>query len=254
MLTGAGNAMSLSGALWFILMLHIGAGCVAILAGGGALAVRKGERQHRVFGTVFLAAMLAMCAFATYLSVLRQPGTIVGGILTAYLVASAWATVRRAEGRIGAFERIALVVVIACAAGELTMGWLATRSPNGRFLGYPAPVFYVFGGLAALAAMVDIKMIRRGGIRGTARIARHLWRMCTALFIASASFFLGQQKVMPVSFQGSPILVVLGVAPLALMVFWLCRVLLTRAFENGIDSQQRTSRPRVFQPIVPHRQ
>jgi len=252
MLTG--NATSLSGALLFVLILHIGAGCVAILAGGGALAARKGERLHRAFGTAFLAAMLAMCAFATYLSVLRQPGTIVGGILTAYLVASAWATVRRAEGRIGAFERIALVVVIACTAGELTMGWLATRSPNGRFLGYPAPVFYVFGGLAALAAMLDIKMIRRGGIRGAARIARHLWRMCTALFIASASFFLGQQKVMPVSFQGSPILVVLGVAPLALMVFWLCRVLLTRAFENGVDSQQRTSRPGFFQPIVPHRQ
>jgi len=248
-MTAAGNATSLSGALLLMLVLHVGAGCIAILAGTAALVVRKGERLHRAFGTAFLAAMLTMCALAIYLSGLRQPGTIVGGILTGYLVASAWATVRRKEGCVGAFEKIALIVAVACAVAELLMGWIATRNPTGRFLGYPASVFYVFGALAALAAAFDIKMIRRGGIHGAARIARHLWRMCVALFIASASFFLGQQKVMPAAFHGSPILVVLGIAPLALMVFWLCRVLLTRAFEHG-----QPERPSGFPSMAPHRQ
>ena len=67
-------------------------------------------------------------------------------------------------------------------------------------------------------------MILRGGIAGSARIARHLWRMSAALTIASGSFFLGQQRVMPAAMRGSPWLFVPVFAPLLLMVFWLIRV------------------------------
>jgi len=47
--------------------------------------------------------------------------------------------------------------------------------------------------------------------------------MCLGLFIASGSFFIGQQADMPASIQGSPILLLLGVAPLIAMVFWLTK-------------------------------
>jgi hypothetical protein len=70
-------------------------------------------------------------------------------------------------------------------------------------------------------------MIPRGGISGARRIARHLWRMCLALFSAAGSFFIGQQKVMPAFMHGSPILLALGISPLFVMVFWLIRVRLT---------------------------
>jgi hypothetical protein len=48
--------------------------------------------------------------------------------------------------------------------------------------------------------------------------------MCAGLFFAAASFFLGQQKVMPQFMHGSPVLWVLGLAPLGFMIFWLIRV------------------------------
>jgi hypothetical protein len=48
--------------------------------------------------------------------------------------------------------------------------------------------------------------------------------MCFAFFIATGSFFLGQQKVMPVAVRDSPILFVLAFAPFAVMLFWLVRV------------------------------
>jgi hypothetical protein len=57
--------------------------------------------------------------------------------------------------------------------------------------------------------------------------------MCVALFFASGSLFLGQQQVFPKALQGSPILVALAVAPLLLMVFWLLRVRLARAFHRA---------------------
>jgi hypothetical protein len=48
--------------------------------------------------------------------------------------------------------------------------------------------------------------------------------MCFALFFATAFFFLGQQKVMPVFVRGSPILFVPALAPLVSMTFWLARI------------------------------
>jgi uncharacterized membrane protein len=206
------------------LLLHVAAGCIAILAGAAALSARKGERLHRKFGTVFFVAMLVMGAFATTLSVLRQPGTILGSIFAMYLVASAWATIKRPEGTLGRFEKIAFLVAAGCAFGELILGLLASRSPNGRLLGYPFQLYFVLGSIVTLAAIGDLRMILRGGISGVARIARHLWRMCFALFFATGSFFIGQQKVMPAFMHGSPVLFVLGMAPLVLMFFWLWRV------------------------------
>ena len=56
------------------------------------------------------------------------------------------------------------------------------------------------------------------------------WR--TALLIAAFSFFLGQQKVMPVAIQGSPWLFVPPLATLAAMVFWIFRVRFAQAWSG----------------------
>jgi hypothetical protein len=64
-------------------------------------------------------------------------------------------------------------------------------------------------------------VLLRRGITGTARIARHLWRMCFSLFIASGSFFLGQMQVLPESLQNSAFPFAAAFAPLLVMLFWL---------------------------------
>ena len=62
------------------------------------------------------------------------------------------------------------------------------------------------------------------------RIARHLWRMCLALFFATGSLFFGQQDVLPQALRDSPILLlILGFAPLAAMLFWLVRIRFAKA-------------------------
>ena len=71
-------------------------------------------------------------------------------------------------------------------------------------------------------------MIRRGGIAGVARVARHLWRMCFAFFVASGSLFLGQPQVFPKVLRSSPLLIGLALAPLAFLIFWMIRVRLPR--------------------------
>jgi peptidoglycan/LPS O-acetylase OafA/YrhL len=52
--------------------------------------------------------------------------------------------------------------------------------------------------------------------------------MCFALFIASASFFLGQAKVIPEPLRIFPVLTVLALLPLAFMLYWLVRLRIRR--------------------------
>jgi hypothetical protein len=70
----------------------------------------------------------------------------------------------------------------------------------------------------------DLRVRRAGGVRGVPRLRRHLWRMCVALFIAAASFFLGQADEIPERLRVFPVLFVLGFAPLLAMAYWLWRI------------------------------
>jgi len=90
----------------------------------------------------------------------------------------------------------------------------------------------MLGLVAVLAVTGDIRMLVRGGISGTARIARHLWRMCFAFFIAAASIFLARPHLFPVFMRRSGILFLLSFLPLILMVFWLIRVRLVPRFSS----------------------
>jgi len=59
-------------------------------------------------------------------------------------------------------------------------------------------------------------------------VARHLWRMCFSLYIASGSFFLGQMKFIPEPARNLPLLFVLAFSPLVLLLYWMWRVRLRR--------------------------
>ncbi len=204
------------------LYLHIAGGSLGVISGYGAVLARKGEWWHRKLGTLFVGAMFLMAGAALLLAIpLGQAGNIAGGILALYLVSTAWVTVLRPEGKIGTFEKFAFVAVLTDAIAMFGWGIAASNALKPQF---PAALYFGVGTIAALFAMIDLRMLARGGLRGTDRIARHLWRMCAGLFFAAASVFLGQQKVMPKFMHGSPVLWLLGLAPLAFLIFWLVRV------------------------------
>ncbi len=87
-----------------ILFFHIVAGTLGMLSGFVAVFLRKGSRRHRRAGIVFVIAMLSLSASGTYLAILKhQPGNVLGGMLTFYLVATAWITARRKQEETGNF-------------------------------------------------------------------------------------------------------------------------------------------------------
>jgi len=231
----AGSPWWLSAAADLILFMHIAAGSVGIVSGFVTLLSRKGERLHRVAGTVFFVSILIMAtigASASPFLPVPQMANVVVGTLTLYLVATSWVAIRRKNGAIGRFEKGGLAVALGVVAASTIFILVATNDPTGA-IGKEGPqVFYLFALVAAIAAAGDLNAILRGGTSGAARIARHLWRMCAALTIASGSFFLGQQKIMPAYMQGSSWLFVPVIAPLLLMVFWLIRIRIGRRFKD----------------------
>jgi uncharacterized membrane protein len=221
-----------------VLILHIGAGATGIVSGYATLCVRKGERLHRVFGTVFFVSMLTVSALAVYLALFVPPTSRGGappnasvsvGLLTFYLVATAWVTVRRAAGQAGLIEKGLFALALGAGLALLIFGLRAASFAAARPGDYVP--YFVFASFAAVFAALDLKVILQGGISGAPRIARHLWRMCFALFFAASFFFLGQQASMPAYMRGSPLLFVPALAPLVLLVFWMIRVRLTNWFK-----------------------
>jgi len=218
-----------------ILVLHICGGLVGLLSGAAAMAFRKGSRLHGIAGQVFVASMLTMSAAGVTLAVMKsQPGNILGGALTFYLVATAWMTARRVTPETSFFDWGALLIVWAVAVANVTLGTVAALSATGKVYDYPPGPYFFLGSVAVIATGGDVRMLRRNGISGAQRIARHLWRMCFALFIASSSLFLARQRLFPEFMRKTGTLIALSFLPLVLMIYWLVRVRFVDAFKRVV--------------------
>src|SRR5215472_16793999 len=216
-----------------ILVLHICGGLVGLLSGAAAMAFRKGSRLHGIAGRVFVVSMLTMSAAGVTLAMMKsQPGNILGGALTFYLVATAWMTARGVTPGTSFFDWGALLMVWAVAVANVTLGTVAALSPSGMVFDYPSGPYFFLGTVAVLATGGYVRMLRRKGISGSERIASHLWRMCFALFIASSSLFLARQRLFPEFMRKSGTLVFLSFLPLILMIYWLIRVRFVDAFKR----------------------
>jgi hypothetical protein len=215
------------------LMLHIGSGTLGIASGFVAASLKKGSHRHAIAGNVFVISMLLLAGTGAYMATLKhQPGNIMGGVLTLYLVATAWLTARREGTGTGMWDWAALLVVLTLATFELTYGTEAALSPTGMKADYPPGPYFMLGTVALLATVGDIRMLVRRGISGTQRVARHLWRMCFAFFIAASSLFLARQQYFPELMRRTGVLYLLSFLPLVLMIFWLVRVRFARAYKR----------------------
>jgi len=219
-----------------ILLLHITGGTVAMVAGAVALVSRKGENVHRVAGTVFFLSMLVMASIgatvAPFLEDGQRPNTV-AGVLTFYLVLTAWTTVQRQDGGVGRFAIAGFAVALGVVIAGVLFALEAQASPTGTIDDSPPQAFLLFMIVGAFAAATDLKVILRGGISGAPRIARHLWRMCVGLFIATGSFFLGQQQMLPSFMRGTLWQFAPVLAPLLFMTYWMIRVRLANWATQG---------------------
>lgn len=218
-----GSSPLLCGVAALALAAHITGGAVAIGSGGVALVAKKGSWLHRRAGNWFFGSMAVMALVgATVSCFMPTKSNIMGGLFAFYLVATSWLTVRRVPGQ-RFLEWSLFGVGLGTALLGLHFGWVGQHSPDGLIDNVPFPMPYLFALICLGAIGGDGVRMLRGAQGATGRIVRHLWRMCLALLMAASSFFIGQQQVMPVFLQGSPLLALPELFVLAPMLYWLTR-------------------------------
>jgi len=215
------------------LALHITAGMLGMVSGAAAMIFRKGSIRHALAGKAFVVSMLTMAASAVYLAVLKhQDDNIAGGVLTLYLVTTAWLTAKRKDGETRIFDWLVLLVPTGLGILIWVRGvqMLQAGSKEGGLI---VGMSFFMGSVMLLAAAGDVRMLLRGGVFGRQRVVRHLWRMCLGLFIATGSVFLGQgSEIFPTLFRDSVWLLIPAFLPLALLIFWFFRVRFTDAYKR----------------------
>ncbi|MEO8576289.1 MAG: hypothetical protein ABI556_06310 [Gemmatimonadales bacterium] len=216
-----------AGTLWLTLVSHFGVGLTALVSGTIALIVAKGGKLHKKSGIVFTVAMIGLGVSAAAISA-YEGKPITGGIFVVYLVFTAMTTVKPVPGSGRTLDIALMVLAFGLAAEMYWSGVTVWGLPGHSFQGVPAGMILFLGTICLLAGIGDARMIREGGLRGARRLARHLWRMCFGLFVATGSFFLGQMKFLPESLQSMPLMMVLGIAPLPILLYWMWRVRLRR--------------------------
>lgn len=214
--------METQGLIPVILPAHILAGGLALAFGYTALYAAKGATLHRKSGILFVYAMVTMSLSGAFIATVKASAmsvNAVAGLLTFYFVTTALLTVRPRAQAYSWIDRAAVLLVLTVSALAFNFGFGLLRSGRPETI----PVF-IFGAVGMLAAAGDIRMMRAGGIQGARRIARHLWRMCFAMWVAAASFFWGPPDRVPEVIR-IPALQAIGVLlPVFVMLYWLWRL------------------------------
>jgi hypothetical protein len=215
-----------------LLPIHIAAGSVGIITGYVALSAGKGGTVHKKSGLAFVYAMAVMVAFAAMIYLMSgRVGSAIGALIAPYLAFTGLTTVRPLGERWRWLDAAGVVVVAAVAVFSL-MGGVEAVQLGGSREGVPAPMLFLFAAVAILAGAGDIRVMRNGPLTGTARIARHLWRMCYAMWIATGSFFIGQMDEFPRILQHPLFYVPPAIVPLIAMFYWLWRIRVRRSLRG----------------------
>jgi hypothetical protein len=210
-----------------LLLLHVGAGNVALAAAAVALLASKGGRAHAYAGRVFAAGMALVFLTAVPLTVLKPNlFLLLIAIFSFYLALTGWL---RALNRTGApmpGERLAAGVMALTAFGMLARG--AFMLARGDSMG---TVLLVFGGIGGTLAVLDLRPASER-YRGAARIAGHLTRMLAGTIATVTAFSVVNIRIEPAA--------IVWLAPTVvftpLIVSWNLRVRRggMAAFERGL--------------------
>ncbi|MEW6992600.1 hypothetical protein AADZ91_18205 [Colwelliaceae bacterium 6441] len=202
-----------------MLTFHIIAGSFVLIFGLGSLIFQKGNNLHRHSGNLFFLSLILMAVSAIFLA--DDPTIAISSI---YFASTAWVVTIKPEKKTGIFEIIALITISLICARYF---YVATTSEPG----FMVTMFYIFGTIALLAALLDLNYIVRGGLIGVHRISRHLWRMCYAMLGAVLSFVANTSDKWPQFIDANlPIY-----ALIAIMLFWLIRVLFTKWLDKSTN-------------------
>jgi hypothetical protein len=206
------------------LLIHVLAGGLGLLSGYVALSVSKGAPLHRKSGMFFVYVMVVMSMTGLLVSAARGIAPAINiptGLLTFYMVITGMTSVGPRAGWSRGLDVAAMVMGFAIAAGCIVLA-IVSIGKGGAEAGLAYPLV-LFGMAAMIGGIGDRRMLRDGALKGAARLQRHLWRMCFALFLSSIAFYLGPDRL-PVALRIPALRAGAVLVPIVAIVYWKWRL------------------------------
>lgn len=205
--------------------IHTPAGTVGLLTAGFAMFAKKGGALHRRAGAWFTVSMMVMLASGTAAACLKNSlDDMMLGAFVMYTVFTAWLAAHHKTNEPGLMEIAALIWVtgLAVSAFAISMGRLEVQAPVA---------YLMWGGLAILFALGDMRNLCHSGLSGTQRIIRHVWRIGFSLVWAALAFTDKIVKMMGANvkgMQGEQLLLIVGIPTVLIMIsilYWIIKIL-----------------------------
>ena len=218
----------------FLLIVHVAAGSLALLAAIFAISFRKGAKNHNLAGKTYFWSMMAVAVTAIPVSILR-PNLMLFfvALFSSYMAYAGWRFGRKSRyimTRAPYVEWAMLVVGIAMIVSGLVQVF------SGAPMGW---VLVAFGSIGLQFAVQDLRGWGKTEDFGT-RISNHLSHMLGGT-IATITAVLVQQ-VVPRLDPASPFKVIVWLAPTViitpLIIIWARKV-------------KATQKVRLFQRAMP---
>jgi hypothetical protein len=205
--------------------IHTPAGTIVLVTAVLAMFAKKGSALHRKAGSCFTVSMMVMLVSGIAAAYLKNSiGDMMLGAIVMYTVFTAWLTVHHKKNETGLLEITALIWVVgfAITAFAISMGWREEVAPFA---------YLIWGGLAILFALGDIRNLYHLGLSGTQRIIRHVSRIGFSLVWATLAFTDKIVKMMGAnvkSMQGEQLLLIVGIPTMLILItilYWITKIL-----------------------------
>jgi len=205
--------------------IHTPAGTIVLVTAVLAMFAKKGSALHRKAGSCFTVSMMVMLVSGIAAAHLKNSiGDMMLGAIVMYTVFTAWLTVHHKKNETGLLEVTALIWVVgfAITAFAISMGWREEVAPFA---------YLIWGGLAILFALGDIRNLYHLGLSGTQRIIRHVSRIGFSLVWATLAFTDKIVKMMGAnvkSMQGEQLLLIVGIPTMLILItilYWITKIL-----------------------------
>jgi len=175
----------------------------------------------------------------------HQPNNIGGGILTVYLIGTAWLTARRRDRETSRFDWVVLLIPLALGTLLWMNGIKVLRSGASSQDGVPAGMmffhgFRVFACCGGGRSHAGARRCSWSKAHRAASLAHVLWAVHRSrLFFpgtlkppAEIAFAVGLGQHLSPAIFGTTLYLVLTLLPLILLIFWLVRVRFTTAYRK----------------------
>lgn len=205
--------------------IHTPAGTIVLVTAVFAMFAKKGGALHRKAGSYFTVSMMVMLVSGIAAAYLKNSiDDMMLGVIVMYTVFTAWLAAHHRKNETGLLEVTALIWVVgfAITAFSISMGWREVEAPFA---------YMIWGGLAVLCALGDIRNLYHLGLSGTQRIIRHVWRIGFSLVWAALAFTDKIVKIMGAnlkSMQGEQLLIIVAVPTMLILIsilYWITKIL-----------------------------